>query len=394
MAVNVIGTFHSKIGRLDENVYELLVQAGRGALEDAGVVAGDIDGIWIGNFSGGGFNSQEHLAPCAVDIDPALRFKPAVRVENACASGSAAIAAAKNAIEAGEAELALVIGVEKMTSLDTKGVTKVLAMASYWPEEGELGVTFPGLFAEYAKGYMEKYNVSAEELRVILAKVAAKNHRNAVANPLAQMPWECTFQDILDRPDQKNPMVAEPLRLFDCSLVSDGAAALVLASEKKAKELGLAQVELSALVHTTDYLALSKRSNSEFTAGKRAIQKAYELADITVDDLDFAEVHDCFTIAEVLAYEAIGLVPDGEGPRAIDEGLVEVGGKLPINASGGLKAKGHPVGATGVSMAVLAVRQLQGKAIGHQIEGAKVGLTYNIGGSAASNYALIFKRTK
>lgn len=394
MAVNVIGTFHSKVGRLDENVYELLVQAGRGALEDAGVAAGDIDGIWIGNFSGGGFNSQEHLAPCAVDIDPALRFKPAVRVENACASGSAAIAAAKNAIEAGEAELALVIGVEKMTSLDTKGVTKVLAMASYWPEEGELGMTFPGLFAEYAKGYMEKYNVSAEELRVILAKVAAKNHRNAVANPLAQMPWECTFQDILDRPDQKNPMVAEPLRLFDCSLVSDGAAALVLASEKKAKELGLAQVELSALVHTTDYLALSKRSNSEFTAGKRAIQKAYELADITVDDLDFAEVHDCFTIAEVLAYEAIGLVPDGEGPRAIDEGLVEVGGKLPINASGGLKAKGHPVGATGVSMAVLAVRQLQGKAIGHQIEGAKVGLTYNIGGSAASNYALIFKRTK
>ncbi len=394
MAVNVIGTFHSKIGRLDENVYELLVQAGRGALEDAGVAAGDIDGIWIGNFSGGGFNSQEHLAPCAVDIDPALRFKPAVRVENACASGSAAIAAAKNAIEAGEAELALVIGVEKMTSLDTKGVTKVLAMASYWPEEGELGMTFPGLFAEYAKGYMEKYNVSAEELRVILAKVAAKNHRNAVANPLAQMPWECTFQDILDRPDQKNPMVAEPLRLFDCSLVSDGAAALVLASDKKAKELGLAQVELSALVHTTDYLALSKRSNSEFTAGKRAIQKAYELADITVDDLDFAEVHDCFTIAEVLAYEAIGLVPDGEGPRAIDEGLVEVGGKLPINASGGLKAKGHPVGATGVSMAVLAVRQLQGKAIGHQIEGAKVGLTYNIGGSAASNYALIFKRTK
>lgn len=394
MAVNVIGTFHSKIGRLDEYVYELLVQAGRGALEDAGVAAGDIDGIWIGNFSGGGFNSQEHLAPCAVDIDPALRFKPAVRVENACASGSAAIAAAKNAIEAGEAELALVIGVEKMTSLDTKGVTKVLAMASYWPEEGELGMTFPGLFAEYAKGYMEKYNVSAEELRVILAKVAAKNHRNAVANPLAQMPWECTFQDILDRPDQKNPMVAEPLRLFDCSLVSDGAAALVLASDKKAKELGLAQVELSALVHTTDYLALSKRSNSEFTAGKRAIQKAYELADITVDDLDFAEVHDCFTIAEVLAYEAIGLVPDGEGPRAIDEGLVEVGGKLPINASGGLKAKGHPVGATGVSMAVLAVRQLQGKAIGHQIEGAKVGLTYNIGGSAASNYALIFKRTK
>lgn len=392
MAVSVVGTYHSKVGRLEESIYELLVQAGRGALQDAGVQAKDIDGIWIGNFSGGGFNSQEHLAPCVVDIDPELRFKPATRVENACASGSAAIAAAKHAIEAGEAELALVIGVEKMTSLDTAGVTKVLAMASYWPEEGEQGMTFPGLFAEYAKGYMERYEISAEDLRVLLAKVAAKNHRNAVANPLAQMPWDCTFQDILDRPDKKNPVVAAPLRLFDCSLVSDGAAAIVLASEKKAKELGGVLVELSALVHTTDYLPISKRSNSEFVAGKKAIQKAYEIANITVDDLDFAEVHDCFTIAEVLAYEAIGLVPDGQGKKAIEEGLVEVGGKLPVNASGGLKAKGHPVGATGVSMAVLATRQLQGRAIGHQVEGAQIGLTYNIGGSAASNYALVFKR--
>ncbi|HBG02306.1 MAG TPA: propanoyl-CoA acyltransferase [Firmicutes bacterium] len=392
MAVNVIGTYHSKVGRLEESVYDLLIQAGQGALMNAGVAAKDIDGIWIGNFSGGGFNSQEHLAPIAVDIDPELRFKPATRVENACASGSAAIAAAKNAIEAGEAELALVIGVEKMTSLDTAGVTKVLAMASYWPNEGALGVTFPGLFAEYAKGYMSRYNISAEELRVILARVAAKNHQNARANPLAQMPWDCTYQDILDRPDKKNPVVAEPLRLFDCSLVSDGAAALVLASEKKARALRMDMVELSALVHTTDYLPISKRSNSEFVAGKKAIQKAYELADITVDDLDFAEVHDCFTIAEILAYEAMGLVPDGQGRKAIEEGLVEVDGKLPVNASGGLKAKGHPVGATGVSMAVLATRQLLGQAIGHQIEGSKVGLTYNIGGSAASNYALIFKR--
>ena len=329
-----------------------------------------------------------------VDIEPDLRFKPATRVENACASGSAAIAAAKNAIEAGEADLALVIGVEKMTSLDTAGVTKVLAMASYWPEEGEIGMTFPGLFAEYAKGYMQRYGMCEEDLRVLLAKVAAKNHRNAMANPLAQMPWDCTFQDILDRPDKKNPVVAEPLRLFDCSLVSDGAAALVLASEKKAKELKQNSVELSALVHTTDYLPMKKRSNSAFVAGKKAIQKAYELANMTVEDLDFAEVHDCFTIAEVLAYEAMGLVPEGQGRRAIEEGLVEVGGKLPVNVSGGLKAKGHPVGATGVSMAVLATRQLQGKAIGHQVNGARVGLTYNIGGSASSNYALIFKRTE
>lgn len=394
MAVHVVGTYHSKVGRLEEDLYELLVQAGKEAIQDAGVEAKDIDGIWVGNFSGGGFNSQEHLAPCVVDIDPDLRFKPATRVENACASGSAAIAAAKNAIEAGEAELALVIGVEKMTNLDTAGVTKVLAMASHWPEEGSQGMTFPGLFAEYAKGYTAKHGISNHDLRVMLAKVAAKNHNNALANPLAQMPWDCTYQDILDRPDKKNPVVAAPLRLFDCSLVSDGAAALVLASEKKAKELKQELVELSALVHTTDYLPMSKRSKSEFVAGKKAINKAYELANITVADLDFAEVHDCFTIAEVLAYEALGLAQDGRGQQAIDEGWAEVGGKLPVNVSGGLKAKGHPVGATGVSMAVLATRQLLGKAIGHQVQDAKIGLTYNIGGSAVSNYALIFKRIK
>lgn len=394
MAVHVIGTYHSKVGRLEDSIYELLINAGKGALKDAGVEAKAIDGVWVGNFSGGGFNSQEHLAPCMVDIDPDLRFKPATRVENACASGSAAIAAAKNAIEAGEAELALVIGVEKMTSLDTKGVTKVLSMASYWPEEGAVGVTFPGLFAEYARGYQEQYGISDDKLRTILAKVTAKNHNNALANPLAQMPWDCTFQDILERPDEKNPIIAAPLRLFDCSLISDGAAALVLASEKRAKELKQELVELSALVHTTDYLAINKRSKSEFVAGKKAIRKAYELANITVDDLDFAEVHDCFTIAEILAYEAIGLTADGRGMDAIEQGSVMIDGKLPVNPSGGLKAKGHPVGATGVSMAVLATRQLLGKAIGHQINGAKIGLTFNIGGSAASNYALIFKRTK
>ncbi|MFY9166478.1 MAG: thiolase domain-containing protein [Limnochordia bacterium] len=394
MAVYVVGTYHSIVGRLEESVYDLLIQAGRGALADAGVEARDIDGIWVGNFSGGGFNSQEHLAPCAVEIHPDLRFKPATRVENACASGSAAIAAAKQAIEAGAAELALVIGVEKMTSLNTSGVTQVLAMASHWPEEGAQGMTFPGLFAEFAKGYQEQYQISPEELRVLLAKVAAKNHRNAAANPLAQMPWECTYEDILNRPEEKNPIVAAPLRLFDCSLISDGAAALVLASEDKAKELQNELVELKALAHTTDYLPLSKRSKAEFTAGRRAIHRAYELAGITVDDLDFAEVHDCFTIAEVLAYEAMGLTPPGRGAQAIEEGWVEVGGRLPVNASGGLKAKGHPVGATGVSMAVLAVRQLLGRAIGHQIPGAEIGLTYNIGGSAVSNYALIFQRIR
>ncbi len=393
MAIYVIGSYHSKVGRLEESIYQLLVNAGRGALQDAGIAPERIGGIWIGNYSGGCFNNQEHLAPYALNIDPALRFTPATRVENACASGSAAIESAKNALEAGAVDYALVIGVEKMTALDTRGATKVLAMASYWEEEGVKGISFPALFAEYAKGYMAKYGIEKDCFRTTLARIAAKNHTNAVANPLAQMPWECTYQDILIKPEEKNPLIAEPLRLYDCSLISDGAAALLLTTEENA-EFADHLVELSALVHTTDYLALSKRANDQFTAGKKAIEKAYQQAGITVDSLDFAEVHDCFTIAELLAYEAMGLADPGEGSKLLEDGSVEYGGRLPVNLSGGLKAKGHPVGATGVSMAVLACRQLLDKAIGHQIEGAKTGLVFNIGGSAASNYALIFKRVK
>jgi acetyl-CoA C-acetyltransferase len=394
MSVYVVGTYHSKVGRLEDSIYDLLIKSGRGALQDAGLDAEQVGGVWIGNYSGGGFNHQEHLAPYAVNIDPGLRFTPSTRVENACASGSAAIEAASNALEAGEIDYALVIGVEKMTSLDTRGVTDVLAMASNWEDEGKNGMTFPGLFAEYARGYQQKYLLQPGELREILAKISAKNHNNALDNPLAQMPMECTYQDILNKPDEKNPMIAEPLRLFDCSLVSDGAAALILAREDKAREISGELVEVAALVHTSDYLAIRKRANYEFTAGKKAIREAYRKAEITIDDLDFAEVHDCFTIAELLAYEAMGLAEGGKGGSLLDDGSVEYGGRLPVNLSGGLKAKGHPVGATGVSMAVLATRQLLGKAIGKQVEDAKVGLTFNIGGSAASNYALVFKRVE
>lgn len=394
MSVNIVGSYHTKVGRLDQSLYDLILEAGKGALEDSGIDPGEIGGIWIGNYSGGGFNNQEHLAPFTANIHPDLRFTPATKVENACASGSAAIDAAKNAIESGKMDFALVIGVEKMTSLDTRGVTKVLAMASYWPEEGAKGMTFPGLFAEYAKGYKAKFGFTQDQLRTMLAKVASKNHTNALANPLAQMPMDITYQEILEKPDDKNPVIADPLRLFDCSLISDGAAALVLASTDRAKKLKDKLVELSALVHTTDYLSLNKRSSWEFTAGKLAIQNALHHAGITLDDLDFAEVHDCFTIAEILAYEAMGLAEPGEGWKLVEDGDVYLDGKLPVNPSGGLKAKGHPVGATGVSMAVLAARQLEGRAIGHQINDAEAGLTFNIGGSAASNYALVFKRIK
>ncbi|WP_408956567.1 thiolase domain-containing protein [Natroniella sp. ANB-PHB2] len=394
MSVSVVGTYHSKFDRLDDSLYELLVKAGKGALEDSEVEAKEIGQIFVGNYSGGGFNNQEHLAPYAVNIDPDLRFTPATRVENACASGFAAIEAAKDALEAGKIDYALVIGVEKMTDLDTRGITEVLAMASYYPGEAAKGMTFPGLFAEYGKGYMERHNLSQEELRETLAKIAAKNYNNALVNPLAQMSSDWTYEDILNLSDDKNPMIAPPLKLHDCSLVSDGAAALVLTTTENAKELKDDVVELTTLVHTTDYLALEQRSKSEFVAAKKAVQKAYDIANIDVEDLDFVEVHDCFTTAELLAYEAIGLAEDGKGAKLLDDGVVKVGGKLPVNASGGLKAKGHPVGATGVSMAVLATRQLLGNPVGHQIEDAELGLTFNMGGSGATNYVSIFKRIK
>ncbi len=392
MSVSIIATAHSKVGRLDKDVYELIEEIGREVLEDAEIEAGDIGGIWLANYSGGGFNNQEHIAPYTMNIDPDLRFTPATRVENACASGSAAVREAKNALEAGEVDYALVIGVEKMTSLDTKGVTKVLAMASHWATEGANGMTFPGLFAEYAKGYKEKYGFEDDVLRETLAKIAAKNHRNALENPLAQMPWDCDYQEILDMPDKKNPMIAPPLRLYDCSLISDGAAAIIMTRTENAKKLDKDFVEIASLVQTSDYLAMDKRAKYEFTAGKKAIKEAYKQAKISVDDLDFAEVHDCFTIAELLAYEALGIAEDGKGGEILGKGIVEVGGKLPVNVSGGLKAKGHPVGATGVSMAVLAARQILGNAIGHQVEGAETGISFNIGGSAASNYAIIYKK--
>lgn len=392
MSVSIIGTAHSKFGKLDQDIYDLIKDIGKLALADSGIAAKDIDGIWIGNYSGGGFNNQEHLAPTALEIDEDLRFTPATRVENACASGSAAIKAAKEAIEAGTCKYALVIGAEKMTELDTRGVTKVLAMASHWKTEGSQGMTFPGLFAEFAKGYMEKFDKTEAEMREILAMISSKNYRNALDNPFAHLPQDVSPEDVMNIPDKKNPMIAYPLRLNDCSLISDGAAAIVLTTTENAKTLDKEAVEIAAMTHSTDYLEIKKRDNYHLEASKIAVNMAYDLADISVNDLDFAEVHDCFTIAELLAYEAIGLVENGKERDVLDQKIVMAGGKLPVNISGGLKAKGHPVGTTGVSMAVLATRQLLNKAIGKQVENPKWGLTLNFGGSAVSNYATIYKK--
>ncbi|MDF2520212.1 MAG: Propanoyl-CoA C-acyltransferase [Clostridia bacterium] len=396
MSVSILGTYHSKVGKLeDKTIYELLAEAGRGALADAGVTGKEIDAVFVGNFAGGQFNRQEHIAPYAIEIDKDLRFKPCVRVENACASGSTAVAQAVNAIEAGKAETVLVIGVEKMTSLKTSGVTGVLATASYYPVEGEQGYTFPGLYAEFAKGYMAKYGYRVEELYDTLGLISCKAHKNAMSNPLAHMHVEYSHE-FTSTVSEKNPIIADPLKLTDCSLVSDGAAAIVVTKTEKAKALKDKVVEISDIVQASDYLSIveGKRSNYELTAAKYAINKALGNTKLTIDDIDVAEVHDCFTITELLIYEALGLAPEGRGRDALLNGDVYQGGRLPINLSGGLKAKGHPVGATGVSMHVLIARQLMGEAIGLQAKAAETGLTLNIGGSGATNIVSILKRLK
>jgi acetyl-CoA C-acetyltransferase len=396
MSIAILGMFHSKVGRLeDKTLYNLLVEAGQAALKDAEVEGRDIDAVFVGNYSGGGFNKQEHLAPYAVEIDPGLRFKPCIRVENACASGSTAVEQAMFAIESGRIKTALVIGVEKMTTLKTAGVTEVLAMASYYPEEGAKGYTFPGLYAEYAKGYMQKYGYDKEYMYDTLAHITCKAHKNALSNPLAHMHSEYAFESAKNI-HEKNPVIAEPLKLSDCSLVSDGAAALVLTSTENAKSLKDRVVEIQSIAHTSDYLSIveGKRSNYELTAAKHAVSSALKAANLTINDINLAEVHDCFTITELLIYEALGIVPDGKGREALLNGDVYVGGRLPVNVSGGLKAKGHPVGATGVSMHVLVAKQLLGEAIGLQVNGAEVGMTLNIGGSGATNIASVLRRIK
>ena len=396
MSVSILGMSHSKVGRQENHtLYSLLVEAGKAALADANLSGKDIDAVYIANYSGGGFNKQEHLAPYAVEVDEGLRFKPCIRVENACASGATAVAQAMYAIESGRFKNVLVIGVEKMTSLKTPGVTEVLAMASYYPEEGGKGYSFPGLYAEYAKGYMAEYGYSTDELADTLAYITCKAHKNAMANPLAQMHVEYT-NDFAKAVSDKNPIIAAPLKLSDCSLVSDGAAALVLTATENALTLKDQVVEVSELVHTTDYLSIveGKRSRYELTAARHAVGRLLANRGLKIEDIDVAEVHDCFTVTELLIYEAIGLTPSGRGREALLNGDVYVGGRLPINPSGGLKAKGHPVGATGVSMHVLIAKQLLGEAIGEQIKDASIGLTLNIGGSGATNIASILTRIK
>jgi len=324
------------------------------------------------------------------------------RCEDACASGSVAIYNSLYAIEAGRARAALVIGVEKMNLLDTKGVTHAIATCSYWPEEGGKGMTFPALFAEYTKGYKAHYNISDAEMERYLAAVAALCYTNGLDNPLAHFgkggPSDklglTTAEAILNLPPEKNPVIADPLKLHDCSLVTDGAAAVVLMRADDAKSFER-KVQIAGIGHANERMAISQRPNMyEALAGKEATRLAYAEAGIGASDIDVAEVHDCFTITQLLATEALGLSKDGRSGMDYAEGRFTRSDKCAINLSGGLKANGHPIGATGVSMHALAYKQLTGQPNGTApaSKQPEIAVTLNIGGSSVTNCVTVMKR--
>lgn len=383
----IVGWSHSPFGKLaDPDVESLMGRVSLPALEHAGVPPKDVDAIHVGVMNNG-FTKQDFPAGLVALADPALARTPAARSENACATGSAALHAAMNFLEASRGRIALVVGAEKMTGLPAREVSDVLMCASYRKEEAGFG-GFAGLFAEVARRYFARHGDKSEEL----ARIAAKNHRNGVANPFAQVRKDLGFE-FCNTLSEKNPYVAAPLRRTDCSLISDGAAALVLADEETARSLPRA-IRFRARVHVNDIMPISRRDPTEFGGAAQAWRQALADASITLDDLDLVETHDCFTIAELIEYEAMGLVPRGEGWRVVREGWAEKGGRLPINPSGGLKAKGHPVGATGVSMHLMACLQLMGEAGEMQIPGAQLAGVFNMGGAAVANYVSILARER
>lgn len=380
--IHIIGAGHTRFGRLSESLEDLVVAAAREAMADAAIDPADIDAVFLGHFNAG--MSDDGFASSLIhQADPALRFTPAARCENACASGAAAIHAGMHRILAGKARHVLVVGVEKMTHRTTPEVTAALARAGYQNDPAEAALSFPQVFALAAERYADRYSNPLDAM----ARIAAKNHANAMHNPLAQMHKAMPYEFCREVSD-RNPLIAPPLRLSDCSLVSDGAAAVLLSGDAASAPR---RVRIAAAEHVSDFLPMSRRDFVAFEGPERAIRAAYAAAGITVADLDFAEVHDCFTSAELLTYEAMGLAPKGQGARALEEGVVMAGGRTPVNLSGGLKAKGHPVGATGVSMHAIAYRQLTGQAGAMQRDGAEWGLTFNMGGAAVANYATVLQ---
>ena len=385
MTACIVGWAHGKFGKregldLEALIKEVAVQA----IADAGIAPGDVDAIHVGHF-GGGFVKQDFPASLVLQADDGFRFKPATRFENACATGTAAVHQGITEIEARRARVVLVVGVEKMTETPGEQIGGILMKASYVKEEDRDGMSFAGVFGQIAQLYFQRHGDQSDAM----ARIAAKNHRNGVENPFAQLRKDLGFEFCRTVSD-RNPLVAGPLRRTDCSLVSDGAAALVLADVETALTLGKA-VAFRARAQVNDYLPMSRRDIVAFEGCARAWQQAHAAARTTVGDLRLVETHDCFTIAELLQYEAMGLAKPGQGGRIALDGVTEKDGRLPVNPSGGLKSKGHPIGATGVSMHIMAAMQATGAAGAMQVKTPGLAGVFNMGGAAVANYVSILE---
>lgn len=384
MKVGVLGIGITKFGEIwDRGLRELLLDSQLRALNDAKIVPEQIDSMFTGNMCGDSLSGQLHVGAMAsenLNLD-----KPSIRVEGACASGSIALRQGIAAIESGTANIVMVNGVEKMTDVSTEQVTTALMGAGDEELEGFNGLTFPGLYALLANAYMHKFGLTREEL----AEVSVKNHFHGARNTYSQFKNELTIDDVIN-----STMVADPLTLMDCSPITDGAATIIIANEEIAKKMN-SEVYITGSGLATDTLSLARRKSLlEIKAGKIAAQNAYAQAKITPKEINFAEVHDCFSIAEIYAVEALGLAKQGEAGKLYKEKQTYFDAKHPVNTSGGLKACGHPVGATGIKQAIEATMQLRGEAKGRQVPNAKIGVTHNVGGSGATAVVHVFKRMK
>ena len=380
--VAIIGVGITKWGELwDKSLRDLFAETALLAIKDAEV--DHIDSMYIGSMSPGLFTGQEHIASLMADY-MGMGGIPATRVESACASGGLALKSAYIEVASGMSDIVLAGGVEKMTDVSGAAATYALATAADAEYEGYNGITFPGLYAMMAVAHMEKYGTTREQL----AKVAVKNHKNGLLNPNAQYHLELTVDAVLN-----SVMVADPLRILDCSPITDGAAAVILTTPEIAKKYKKHNpVWIIGCGHATDSIALhSRKEISTLEAVKKSAQKAYKMSGKNPKNINVTEVHDCFTIAEIAVSEALGFFEAGQGGKALDRGETEITGKNPINTSGGLKSKGHPVGATGIAQAIEVVEQLRGTAGKRQVKNAKVGLTQNMGGSGGSSVVHIME---
>ncbi|MCR9221236.1 MAG: acetyl-CoA acetyltransferase [Alphaproteobacteria bacterium] len=385
MTACIVGWSHSTFGKLEgEDVEALIGRVAADALADAEVAPEEVDAIYLGWYNGG-FSKQDFGASLVLNSLPGLRYKPATRLENACATGSAAVHQAATFLEAKQGRTVLVIGVEKMTDTPGPEIGGILLQAAYLKEEGATDGGFAGVFGQICNGYFQKHGDQSDAL----AAIAAKNHKNGCANPYAQMRRDLGYEFCRAVSD-KNPIVAGPLKRTDCSLVSDGAAALVMRDMDTALSAKKAVV-FRARAQVNDFLPMSKRDMTYLDGCARAWDQALGAARLGIDDLDLVETHDCFTIAELMQYEAMGLAAPGDGAKAALDGVTRKDGRLPVNPSGGLKSKGHPIGATGVSMHVLTAMQVRGDAGDMQVDGARLGGVFNMGGAAVANYCSILE---